>query len=77
MVLCNMNGRRRHHDIIYAVPKLAGPLRLNISLRQFNHSCKIFCQRFLVETNVNISNELNFSDVHRSVNYIGSLVQFT
>ena len=27
--------------------------------------------------NINISNELNFSDVHRSVNYIGSLAQFT
>ena len=27
--------------------------------------------------NVNISNELNFSDVYRSVNYIGSLAKFT
>ena len=26
--------------------------------------------------NVNISNELNFSDVYRSVNYIGSLAKF-
>ena len=31
----------------------------------------------LIEMNVNISNELNFSDVYRSVNYIGSLAKFT
>ena len=29
--------------------------------------------RVLVEKNINISNKLNFSDVHQSVNYIGSL----
>ena len=27
--------------------------------------------------NVNISNELNFSDVYRSVNYSGTLAKFT
>ena len=31
----------------------------------------------LIEINVNISNELNFSDVYRSVNYIGSLAKIT
>ena len=36
---------------------------------------KIF--RVLIETNVNISNELNFSDVYRNVNYTGSLAKFT
>ena len=27
--------------------------------------------------NINISNELNFSDVYRSVNYIRSITKFT
>ena len=31
----------------------------------------------LIEMNVNISNELNFSDVYRSVNYMGLLAKFT
>ena len=31
----------------------------------------------LIEMNVNINNELNFSDVYRSVNYTGSLAKFT
>ena len=30
-----------------------------------------------VSVMVNVSNELNFSDVYRSVNYIGSLAKFT
>ena len=30
----------------------------------------------LIETNVNISNELYFSDVNRSINYTGSLEKF-
>ena len=29
-----------------------------------------------MERNVNIRNELNFSDVYQSVNYIGSLARF-
>ena len=32
---------------------------------------------FCLKMNVNISNELNFSDVYRSVNYNGSLAKFT
>ena len=40
----------------------------------FNFSAYIrFFIKGLIDTNVNISNELNFSDVYRSVNYIGSL----
>ena len=31
-----------------------------------------FFIKVLIETNVNIKNELNFSDVYRSGNYIGS-----
>ena len=35
-----------------------------------------FFVNVLIEMKVNISNELNFSDVYRSVNYIGSLAKF-
>ena len=42
----------------------------------FNFSAYSFFVKVLVESNVNISNELNFSDVYRSVNYIGSLAKF-
>ena len=31
----------------------------------------------LIETNVNISNELFFSDINHMENYIGSLTKFT
>ena len=30
----------------------------------------------LIQTNLNISNEITFSDVYRSINYIGSLAKF-
>ena len=36
-----------------------------------------FFVKVLIETNVNMSNELNLSDVYRSVNYIGSLAKLT
>ena len=36
-----------------------------------------FFDKILIETNVNISDELNFSDVYQSVNYIASLANFT
>ena len=40
----------------------------------FNYSAYIIVfVRILIETNVNISNKLHFSDVYQSVNYIGSL----
>ena len=35
-----------------------------------------FFIKSLIETNVNISNELYFSDVYRHLNYNGSLVKF-
>ena len=35
-----------------------------------------FFVKVLTETNVNISSELNFPEVYRSVNYIGSLAKF-
>ena len=33
--------------------------------------------KVLIDVDVNISNELNLSDVYRSENYIGSLAKFT
>ena len=44
----------------------------------FNFSAygKFFVQ-VVIKTNLNISNELNFSDVFRKVIYIGSLAKFT
>ena len=44
----------------------------------FNFSTYIrFFVKVLLGTNVNISNELNFSDVNRIVNYIGPLAKLT
>ena len=44
----------------------------------FNCSAYIrFFVKVLIETNVNISNELHFSDVYQSLNYIGVLAKFT
>ena len=36
-----------------------------------------FSVSILIETNIDIGNELNFSYVHRNVQYIGSLAKFT
>ena len=36
-----------------------------------------FFVKVLLEMDVNISNELNFSDVYQSVNYIGLLAKLT
>ena len=55
--------------------RLAERLPVNVLL-QFYRLYKIFC-KVLFETNVNISNELNFSDVYQSVNYIGLLAKLT
>ena len=38
---------------------------------------RFFLVKILIETNVNIGNELNFSEVNRSKNYNGSLAKFT
>ena len=52
-------------------PQSAEKPRLNIYC--FNFSAYIsFFVKGLIETNVNVSNELNFSDVYPSVNYTGS-----
>ena len=78
MALCSSIKRRRYHDTIDVVPKLTEKLRVNSLLLQFKglYMYKIFV-KVLIETNVNISNELNFSDIYRSVNYIGSLANTT
>ena len=70
MALCNLIGRRRYHDLNDAVPKLAEKLRVNVLLLQFCTYVR-FSVKVLIETNVKISNELNFSEAHPSVNYIG------
>ena len=36
-----------------------------------------FFAKVLIETNVNISNQLNFSDGYHSVNYTGSIAKLT
>ena len=44
----------------------------------FNFNAYVrFFVKILIEMNVNMSSELNFSDVYRSVNYIGSVAKFT
>ena len=84
MALYNLIRRRRRHDVIDAVPLLAEKLRVNVFPVSRKTACKCFsCFNFsayirffvnvLIKMNVNISNELNFSEVYRSVNYIGSL----
>ena len=76
MALYNLIGLRRRHDVIDPIPLLAEKLRVNVSCFTFSAYIRFFVN-VLIEMNVNISNELNFSDVYRSVNYIGSLAKFT
>ena len=52
--------------------------KLQLMFYCFNFSPEIrFFYKNLIETNVNISNELNLPDVYRSVDYIWSLAKFT
>ena len=76
MALYNLIGLRRRHDIIDAVPLLAINLREMFSCFNFSAYIRFFVN-VLIEMNVNISNELNFSDVYRSVHYTGLLAKFT
>ena len=75
MALSSLIGRRAHHDLIDTVPKLAEKLHVDNLLLQFKRLR--FFVKVLIETNVNITNELSFSDIIGSVNYIGSLSKFT
>ena len=75
MALSSLIGRWTHHDLIDTVPKLAEKLHVDNLLLQFKRLR--FFVKVLIETNVNISNELNFSYILGSVNYIGSLAKFT
>ena len=70
MAFYNLIGRRG------AVPQLEENLRVNVLLLKFYAYLRSFA-KVLIETNLNISNEFNFPDSHRSVNYIGSLAKFT
>ena len=74
MAVYNQIGSRRRHDGSDAVPLLTDKLHVNVA----NFSAYVrFFVKVLIEMNENISNELNFSDVYRSVNYIGLLAKFT
>ena len=61
--------------------RLSAFVRRSACVHCFTASVLAFFIRFfvkiLVERNANISNGLNFSDVYRRVNYIGSLAKFT
>ena len=50
--------------------------RVNVLLLQVR-ACMRFFIKSLIERNVNISIELNFSDVYQSVNYSVLLAKFT
>ena len=68
MALYNLIGRWR----------VMGALKLRAMFCSFNFSAYIrFFVTVWIEKNVNVSNELNFSDVYRNVNYIESLAKFT
>ena len=64
---CIAGSRRPYPDNFQrsiTVPQLAETLRLNVHYF-FNFSAYIrFFVKVLIETNVNISNEINFSDVY-------------
>ena len=70
MAFCNLIGRRR-----------CSAVSEKTACKYFSGSFFIayikFFVKVLIETNVNISNELNFSKVYRSVNYNGSLAKLT
>ena len=60
MALCSLIGHQRHHDITDAVPKLAEKLHVSFNLSTY---IGLFVKN-LIKMNVNISNELDFSDVY-------------
>ena len=68
MVLCNLIGSRRYHDVTDAAEKTACKC-LTASIKAFSF-IRLFI-KVLIEMNVNISEQLIFSDVYRSVNYTG------
>ena len=49
---------------------------VNVLLLHFLRHIRFFI-KVLIETNINLSNGLNFSVVYRSINYTGSLAKFT
>ena len=70
MAVYNLVGRRR----CSAVSRKSTCKCFSASILELIYD---FFVKVLTERNVNISNELHFSDVYGSVNYIGSLANFT
>ena len=63
MALCKLIEHLRHHDVIDAVLMLAENLHVHVLLFSLS-SCLRFFVNVVIETNVNIRKELNFSDVY-------------
>ena len=60
----NLIGRRQHHEVISAVPLLAKKKNCLLMLYCFGFSASVRCfVKDLIETNVNISDDLDFSDI--------------
>ena len=77
MNLFNLIGRRRRYDVNDAVPLLVEKCVRMFYCFNFSSTYIKFFVKILTERNVHISNEFIFSDIYRSVNYIGSLAPFT
>ena len=70
MTLYNLIGRRRYSTV--STKTACQYLTASILALILD-----FVDKILMEINVNISNELNFSDFYRNGNYIGLLTKFT
>ena len=49
----------------------------NVFPPRIKYFITFFFRLIKTQKNVNMRNELNFSDIYRSINYIGSLPKFT
>ena len=70
MALTNVIGRCKLHDTIDAVPLFEHTICVN-SLFGYNCDCLCIFNKRYREMNVNISNELIFSDAHGAMNHFG------
>ena len=66
----NMIGSRWYHDVIDADPLLAVQLWVKVYCFILIAYLRFFVE-ISIETDLNISNEINCSNLFRSVNYIG------
>ena len=69
-------GHRRYYDFVDAVPQLAEELCVNVYSSNISAYIR-YNAKVMIETSVDKCNELNFSDVHPSVNYFGALANVT